>query len=346
MSDARRGPDPRPPLEETVLYITTQGTQLGVNDNQYEIRDLSDTGEGEPSPNILEKFPVEKIETVNIFGRGVDLTSAVIAMASRTQTAINYFTTNGRFRGRFVPGETSVALLHEQQHHLSESDTHDVALRIVAGKVTNARRYLGRKGVEVPEDDGLATALTRLQAAETLNEIRGIEGAAAKSFFRHYEDTLADGWTMDGRSRRPPEDHVNSLLSLTYTMLEREAEAALRQVNLDPFVGIFHDMRHGRPALALDLMEEFRRGFADPFVARLINTETLTHDDFTVENELRDGAFDTYLSQFDQYLAEELTHDIVDRTLTRRETIRVQANLLRKRIIGDIPEYPPYETSR
>ncbi len=333
-------------MDESILYVTKQGTQLGVSDNQYIVRDLSTDNSEDGGPAILNNFPVKKIETICIFGTGVDVTSYARATANRNATVINYFTTNGGFRGRFVPNETTIAPLHRQQYELSEAEKSAISAQFVVGKIQNAIEYLRRKQIRSVVGKDLLDAPGKIQTCETMDELRGIEGAAAREYFDHFEDTLRDGWEMDRRTIRPPEDHTNSLLSLTYSFLRHEAESAIRQVNLDPYVGVFHTERHGRPALALDLMEEFRRGFADPFVARLVNRRTITHEQFTTENRLSDDAFDRYLSKYDSYMDESLHHATVGRTMTRREIIRMQAHLLRKRIVGDIEAYPPYRVDR
>ncbi|RLM53259.1 CRISPR-associated endonuclease Cas1 [Halobellus sp. Atlit-31R] len=333
-------------MDDRVLYVTTQGSQVGVRENQYVVRDVSGSNETGSGPETIGSYPVKKIETINVFGRGVDVTSGTIAAAANHDTPINFFTMHGRHRGHFRPDDTSVAVLHTQQHTLDSDTRLEIAKRLVLGKVVNAHRYVKRKTVAVDDASPLATAPRRIQTADSAEELRGIEGETARQYFGLYEQTLRDGWSMDGRSRRPPGDHVNSLLSLTYTFLRNECEGALRQVNLDPYVGVFHQMRHGRPALALDLIEEFRRAFADPFVARLINRRVVSHDDFTEENQLTDDAFDRYLSKFESYMSEELSHERLNRVLTRRGVIRLQANLLRKRVTGEIDEYPPFEVDR
>ena len=337
------GADPAPPLDEAIIYVTEQGTQLGVRDNQYVVRDLSTDDR-----DRLAAFPIETVETVCVFGQGVDVTAGVRSTAERTETVINYFTTNGQFRGRFVPSSTTIAPLHRQQYTLARDDRLQIAAQIVTGKIANAIDYLRRK-----RDDGLADVSTDLlnatattEQCTTLDELRGVEGAAAREYFDQFGQTLRNEWSLEQRTTRPPEDHTNSLLSLTYTFFTREAESALRQVNLDPYVGLFHAERHGKPALALDLVEEFRTGFADPFVARLINRQTLTHEQFTAENHLTDEAFEQYLAKYDNHMNEDVQHSAIKRTLTRREVIRLQARLLRKRIVGDIGTYTPYRTDQ
>ncbi|QZA89527.1 CRISPR-associated endonuclease Cas1 [Salinarchaeum sp. IM2453] len=340
MTNATPSPDPRPPLDDVLLYLTTQGTQLGTREGQYVVRDRRDMADNDSRQSAqLASFPVEQIETINIFGRGIDVTSPARNKANSTGTVINYFTTNGEFQGRFIPSSSSVAILHQQQHTLTTTEKLTIAQELVTGKIKNAIRYLKRKDALLADNDEFSQAIARAKDTQTLNELRGIEGNAAKAFYQQYSETLKDGWTISNRSRRPPEDHVNSLLSLTYTFLERETETALRQVNLDPYVGIFHTNRHGRPALALDLLEEFRRAFGDPLVSRLINQNHFSHADFTAEHKLTDDGFDQYIEQYDMYMDEKLTHNTTDRNLTRREVIRLQAHLLRKRITSDIDQY-------
>jgi CRISPR-associated endonuclease Cas1 len=174
-----------------------------------------------------------------------------------------------------------------------------------------------------------------------MNQLRGIEGEAAALYFGCLDECLIEGWTFEKRTRRPPQDHINSLLSLTYAMMKNEVMSALRQYNLDPFIGVMHTDRHGRPALALDLMEEFRPIFCDAFAIRLVNQRILDHDDFTAENRLREHALKKYLSQFDGYMKETFMHPKFRYTVTRRRAVVMQAILLRKAIVGEMKRYHP-----
>jgi CRISPR-associated protein Cas1 len=121
--------------------------------------------------------------------------------------------------------------------------------------------------------------------------------------------------------------------------MKNEAMSALRQYNLDPFLGVLHADRHGRPSLALDLEEEFRPIFCDTLVTRLINRRVFTHDDFKKDNHLRDDGFKTYLSKFDDFMQEEFTHPYFEYTVTRRKAVRQQVILLRKAITGELESY-------
>lgn len=165
---------------------------------------------------------------------------------------------------------------------------------------------------------------------------------AARAYFDALSDVFIDGWQMEGRSTRPPEDHLNSLLSLTYVFLTNEVEAALHSRNLDPHLGVFHADRHGRPSLALDLIEEFRHPFGDRLVSRLVNQRILSHDSFRADNRLSEDGFEMFLGKYDQFMSEEQTHPEFDYRVSRRQIIRLQATLLRKRLVGELDGYHPY----
>jgi CRISPR-associated protein Cas1 len=214
---------------------------------------------------------------------------------------------------------------------------------MIAAKIRNARTLLGRKGVTGTEV--LKDLRNRAADANSKDELRGAEGEAAERYFALLDEALADGWTFETRTKRPPEDHINSLLSLTYVMMKNEVLSALRQYNLDPFLGVLHADRHGRPSLALDLQEEFRPLFCDSFVTRLVNRGTVTHNEFTQDNHLRDESFQMYLSKFDDYMTEELTHPYFEYKVTRRKAVRQQAILLRKAITDELEEYHALEVT-
>jgi CRISPR-associated protein Cas1 len=250
---------------------------------------------------------------------------------------LNYFTQNGKYRGSFVPERNTIAEVRRAQYALTNPEQVEIARRMIAAKIRNARTLLSRKGVH--GTDVLKDLGVRAENASSKDDLRGIEGEAAGRYFDRLDETLVDGWTFEKRTKRPPEDHINSLLSLTYVFMKNEVMSALRQYNLDPFLGVLHADRHGRPSLALDLQEEFRPAFCDAFVTRLVNRGTVTHDDFRTDNRLADEAFKTYLSKFDEYMEETLTHPHFEYEVTRRKAVRQQAILLRKAITGELDEY-------
>ena len=327
-------------FDDSVIFVTKQGTQVRIDGGQVVIWNV-DAEDDEESK--LAGYPIEQLDTINVFG-GVNFSTPFVAEANEHGIVLNYFTQNGKYRGSFVPEKNTIAEVRRAQYALSSDDEIEIAQRMIQAKVRNARTLLSRKGVH--GTDVLKDLGVRAENAATKDDIRGVEGEAAERYFQRLEETLIDGWTFEKRTKRPPEDHINSLLSLTYVFMKNEVLAALRQYNLDPFLGVLHADRHGRPSLALDLQEEFRPIFCDAFVTRLINRGTIDHDDFRADNRLNDDAFKTYCSKFDDFMTEELTHPYFEYTVTRRKAVRQQAILLRKAITGELDEYHAFSVPR
>ncbi len=324
-------------FDESVVYVTTQGTQVRTDGGRIVVWDV-EGDEGE-----IGAFPTEKLDTINVFG-GVNFSTPFVARANEHGIVLNYFTKYGKYRGSFVPEKNTIAEVRRAQYALSKDEELAIAKAMIRGKIRNQRTLLSRKGVtgtDVLKDLGV-----RVETVRTKDELRGAEGEAAERYFNRLDETLVDGWTFEKRTKRPPEDHINSLLSLTYVFTKNEVMSALRQYNLDPFLGVLHADRHGRPSLALDLQEEFRPIFSDALVTRLVNRGTLTHDDFNKDNRLSDDAFKTYCSKFDDFMKEEFTHPHFEYRVTRRKAIRQQAILLRKAITGELDEYHPLTFNR
>jgi CRISPR-associated protein Cas1 len=327
-------------FDESVVYVTTQGTQVRTDGGRIVVWNVDAADDEE---KVLGTFPKEKLDTINVFG-GVNFSTPFVAEANEHGIILNYFTENGKYRGSFVPEKNTIAEVRRAQYALDETIELDVACSMIAAKIRNARTLLSRKGVhgtDVLKDLGIrATNVT------SKDDLRGVEGEAGERYFDRLDETLTDGWTFEKRTKRPPEDHINSLLSLTYVFMKNEVLSALRQYNLDPFLGVLHADRHGRPSLALDLQEEFRPIFCDALVTRLVNRGTITHDDFTKDNHLADDAFKTYCSKFDDFMQEEFTHPYFEYTVSRRKAVRQQAILLRKAITGELDEYHALTFSR
>ena len=192
----------------------------------------------------------------------------------------------------------------------------------------------------------LAAAVAEARRAADLAALRGMEGMGSKAYFAVYRACLRPGFTFDKRTRRPPRDPVNALLSLGYTMLGEAVATALEVVGLDPYEGFYHADKYGRPALALDLLEEFRGPVADSVVLTLINKRMLQPDDFT-EPEANGGVYLSrhglalFLREFSDRLQAVLTHPLAGRPLTYQKCLEVQARQAAKVIMGEEPEYRP-----
>jgi CRISPR-associated protein Cas1 len=268
---------------------------------------------------------------------------------------------NGRFKGR-LEGPVSGNILLRQAQHAKALDpifTLDAARSFVAGKIKNSRQVLLRGAREAKQEDeaaqisraadDLAAALRALPGATTLDEVRGIEGDAAR---RHFErmpllvraDARAD-FTMDGRTRRPPRDRFNALLSFLYSMWMNDCRSALEAAGLDPQLGFLHAVRPGRAALALDLMEEFRP-VAERLALTLINRGQVAARDFVVREGgavlLEGDTRRAVVVAFQERKQEELSHPLLAQPLALGLIPLVQARLLARTIRGETQGYVPF----
>lgn len=196
-------------------------------------------------------------------------------------------------------------------------------------------------------------AVEATEAATSLGELLGIEGNAARVYFQNFAGMLkpdtgeALAFDFTTRSRRPPTDPVNALLSLAYSLLAKELTISARSVGLDPFVGFYHQPRYGRPALALDLMEEFRPLIADSAVLSAVNTGVVRPGDFIRSGlgvGLKPEARRNFVSAYERRLDEEITHPLFGYRVSYRRVLEVQCRLLARYLAEEIDEFPEFRT--
>jgi CRISPR-associated protein Cas1 len=275
--------------------------------------------------------------------------------------SIAFLSEHGRFLARVV-GETSGnVLLRREQYRRADDDaaTLEIARSIIAGKLVNSRAVLlrGARDRTGNEEVAALTAaaarmwafLTALETARTLDEARGLEGAAAREYFAVFDALVVqerEAFAFTARSRRPPRDPINALLSFVYTLLLHDVTAALESHGLDPAVGYLHRDRPGRVSLALDLVEEFRPWLADRLVLTLINLRQVTGSDFVTGETgavtMSDEARKTVLVAWQKRKQDELTHPFLDEKLTVGLLPSIQALLLARHLRGDLDAYPPF----
>jgi len=335
-SESKR--EPKPPeglLEDDTIYITTPYGKISMDGGRIYVKD-ADGG-------IVASFPLEKVCTLNVFG-SASVSTPLLKHCSDKEVVINYFTNFGKYFGSFVPSRNTIALVRRHQAGITKEMSLAICREIIHAKLQNSCVFLARKKVEVPSL--LKDLRDRSLHAVSVDSLRGIEGEAASIYFPMLSSSLPDEWRSDKRTRRPPRDELNALLSLTYTMVNTEVISALRQYNLDPFIGVMHVDRHGKPALALDLLEEFRPVFCDAFVARLINKRMITKDDFTQGSRLNDTAFKKYLGFYHDFMEESLKHPRFKYSVSRKKAIQIQAIIFRKAICGELKGYYPFIYAR
>ncbi len=269
---------------------------------------------------------------------------------------------NGRFKAR-LEGAVSGNILLRQAQHRQASDAAfalNVSRAMIAGKLRNSRQVLlrgAREAADEADAKTLTAAATALRAsvrnlppATNLDSVRGIEGDAAKVYFSALNGIIRRDarphFGMDGRTRRPPRDRINALLSFLYSMLMNDCRSALEAVGLDPQLGFLHAVRPGRAALALDLMEEFRAIMADRLVLTLINRGQISKSDF-VEREggavlLEGDARRAVVIAYQERKQEEITHPLLETKMPIGLLPQIQARLLARHIRGESEMYLPF----
>ncbi|MBI3479773.1 MAG: type I-C CRISPR-associated endonuclease Cas1 [Nitrosomonadales bacterium] len=269
---------------------------------------------------------------------------------------------NGRFKARLEGAVSGNILLRQAQHRqaMDAAFALNVSRAMIAGKLRNARQVMLRGAREAADqaDAKLLTAaamalrasVRNLPQADNLDSVRGIEGDAAKIYFSAMNGIVKPDarqhFGMDGRTRRPPRDRINALLSFLYSMLMNDCRSSLESVGLDPQLGFLHAVRPGRAALALDLMEEFRAIMADRLVLTLINRGQIGPNDF-VEREggavlLEGDARRAVVVAYQERKQEEITHPLLDTKMPIGLLPQIQARLLARHIRGETETYLPF----
>lgn len=328
----------------------------------------------EPLPARKERIPLVKVDDVVVMGE-VTLTASALHLLLDRNIEITFLNHYGKFKGRLSPPFSKNALLRMAQYraHNDMSKRCELARRFVIGKLSNQRTMLQRYHRRHPDAemsqaiDQLAELIRDL-AALTLNEsqsvrplatgdnriegtaleaILGIEGAGSAAYFQCFGKLIADQnrWPFARRIKRPPTDPVNSLLSFGYSLLTNQVADAVQIVGFDHFVGYLHSSFYGRPALALDVMEEFRPIIVDSVVLTLLNNRMLAPDDFVVEvgaYRLKQERRKVFFTKFEERLHEEVSHPLFGYKATYRRCLELQVRLVAKRLTGEIEEYPPF----
>jgi CRISPR-associated protein Cas1 len=333
------------------LYVTRPRAYLHLD---------HDTVKVEVERELLLQAPLIQLGAIVCFG-DVMITSALMHRCAEEGRSLVMLDTGGRFKAR-LEGPASGNVLLRRAQHLALSDPARrmaIAQAMVAGKVRNARSVLQRASRDartVDEADLLAeaatahgTVLQRMPTRDDLNLLRGDEGEAARVYFQAFRYMVRDDRDSFGiteRSRRPPRDRMNALLSFLYTMVRGECTAALEGVGLDPQVGFLHALRPGRPALALDLMEELRPILADRLALNLVNRAQLRPEDFTLHEGgavlLNDTGRRTVLTAYQKRKEEEVDHRALGGKTPLGLVPHLQARLLARHLRNDLPHYIPY----
>ncbi len=303
--------------------------------------------------------PIHQLDGLAAFG-GVHVTPSAMALCAEHNVAVSFLTESGRLLARVdAPGSGNVLLRREQFRAADdEGKRAAIAKAVIAGKIHNARNLLLRSAREttVAEDqralaaaaDRMGDALPRLGTAADADSARGYEGDAARIYFDVFGRLVLknrEAFTPNGRTRRPPLDRMNALLSFLYGLLRHDCAAALQAAGLDPSVGFLHVDRPGRPGLALDLMEEFRPLIADRVALALVNRQQVSADGFVVREgggvEMTDATRRAVIAEYQKRKRDEVTHPTLEQKCPVGRLWFLQARILARVLRGDLPQYVP-----
>jgi CRISPR-associated protein Cas1 len=334
------------------LYVTTQGAYLRKDHESLVVRIERRTALA---------VPIHHLAGVVCMGQ-VGVSHGLFQACGKAGVAVSFLSRTGRFLARVEGPRSSSAALRRAQFRAADDPTACARLArgFVIGKIANARALLLR-GAREADDDAvrsdldatagtLAARLDQLgREVPNLDELRGHEGEAARRYFEVFDRLVKrdkDAFRWTGRTRRPPLDPLNALLSFLYALLSHDADAAVQTVGLDPGVGFLHADRPGRPSLALDLAEEFRSALADRLAIAMINLGQVKADGFAKSEtgavSMDDATRKAVIVAYQKRKQEPVVHPFTGEQTTVGLSIFVQARLLARAIRGDLDAYPSF----
>jgi len=333
------------------LFVTTQGAYLSKEGETVAVK---------VEKEVRLRIPIHTICGIICFGN-ITCSPFLMGFCAERDVTISFLTERGRFLARVQgPVSGNVLLRREQYRRADDMDVSaQMAKAVLTGKLANCRTVLQRAlrdhSTKLNADEvrkasnKIGSSLNNLQSDLPLNVLRGIEGEAAHTYFGVFDHLIIsqkEGFIFRERSRRPPLDRVNCLLSFLYTLVLHDVRSALESVGIDPAVGFLHRDRPGRPGLALDMMEEFRPFLADRLTLSLINMNQIRARGFT---EMESGAVlmddetrKTVLVAYQKRKQDEIVHPFLEEKITIGLLFYMQALLLARHLRGDLDGYPTF----
>lgn len=354
-------------IQQNTLYMTTVGSYVSRDHLTLQVEapvyppDLSPEKRTRETATDWRKLsiPIHHLESICVFGTST-ISPPALDLCWKNGVAVNYLSENGYFMARMTGVADTSVMLRRAQFRVADDAARATAIarQIVAGKVQNARNSLLRAARENDDatereqlqaaTDSLARQIRELGEKRSLDIVRGAEGMAGQTYFAVFSLLLKqqrDTFAFTVRSRRPPRDRVNCLLSFLYALVRHDCVAALTATGLDPFVGFLHADRPNRPSLALDLMEEFRPWLADRLAITLINRQQIGAEHFAEREggavEFTETGRKSVIKAYQERKQETLSHPLLDQNLRIGQLPFVQARVLARHLRGDVPDYLP-----
>ncbi|PQZ48681.1 MULTISPECIES: type I-C CRISPR-associated endonuclease Cas1c [Bacillus] len=310
--------------------------------------------------NKLGRLPLHNLESIVSFGY-TGTSPALMGYCAEKNISLVFLTLNGRFLARVIGKSKGNVILRKKQYRISEDEviSAKIARNFIIGKIYNNKWMIERMTRDYPLridvdqfkkiSQHLSSIILEVRDCEDLERLRGLEGQAATSYNKLFNQMILqqkEDFYFNRRSRRPPLDNVNAMLSFAYTLLANDVSSALEGVGLDAYVGFLHRDRPGRVSLALDVMEELRGVYADKFVLSLINKRVLNKGDFLQKENgaviMTDEARKKFLATWQNKKQEKITHPYLGEKISWGLVPHAQALLLARYLRNDLDEYPPF----
>jgi len=333
------------------LYITSPEAYLGRDGENVVVR-IDD--------EVKFRIPIHNLESIVTFGY-VGASPDLMYLCTERGVSLAFLSPSGRLKAKMATPTKGNVLLRRRQYRLADEvdETLELARNFVFGKLHNCRAVLRRYLRDYPNSEAniavgqtakeLTLKLERVLGAGNIDELRGIEGEGSRSYYEVFDHLILeakDVFFFHGRSRRPPLDRTNALLSFLYSMLAHDCSAALETVGLDPQVGYLHSIRPGRDSLALDLMEELRPYLVDRLALSLINTRQISLKDFEVKESravlLNEDGRKKVIQAWQSRKQEQIIHPYLQEKIEIGLVPYAQSLLLARCIRGDLDAYPPF----
>ena len=331
------------------LYVQTQGTYLHRE---------GETVVAEKDGQTLLRLPIHTLQGIVAFGN-VMASPFLLGLCAERGVGVSFLSESGRFLARVTGPVSGNVLLRLAQTRAYEDKVRkgDIARSFVIGKLMNARNILLRRIRDHGASELLSSATEKIadvllrvrDSPPDAERLRGLEGEVGAAYFGCFNELVVaqrESFSIESRNRRPPTDPMNALLSFFYTLLAHDCKGALEGVGLDPQIGFLHEVRSGRPALALDLMEEFRASIADRMALTLVNLRQIDAKGFRKTEssavEMSERARKTVLAAWQKKKQEIVVHPFLGERVPIGLLPHIQALLLSRHLRGDLDAYPPF----
>jgi CRISPR-associated protein Cas1 len=320
----------------SILYVTQPDAVLSKDYEALQVALKQEDGSWKK-----KKVAAQTVEQIVLMGNP-QVTGDALVYALGLGIPVYYISQFGKYLGSALPASSRNGQLRLAQYqvYLDTARRLELVKAIVSAKIHNQYNVLYRHH---ERDNPLKERKNLVKNQQTLDQVRGVEGLAAREYFACWPRMVGTQWTFTGRNRRPPTDPVNSLMSFAYALLQVQVTSAVHVTGLDPYIGYLHEVHHGQPAMVLDLMEEFRALVADNVVLAVLRNREIQPQDFTESlgaYRLKENAKKAFLQTFDRKMNDEFKHPTFDYRCTYRRAIELQARLLGRHLQEGIPYKP------